>query len=237
MFRKLSEFIVKPLLSFIYPEVCIICKNRIEGNEFCVCINCWLEFKECESTSKEFILFSNRIKSDNLIKNFIALYIFEREGKFQEAIHYLKYKNVKSIGFKLGEELGKKLNKKFGEIDIITSVPLHKLKERERGYNQADFICKGISKVTGYHFIPNILRRIKYTQTQTELNFQQRKENVENAFCINNNYRKYIKDKNVLLVDDVITTGATIIAAANVLKQTEAKCIYIASAGLAAFEE
>lgn len=199
-----------------------------------ICHECWNSFSVITETNSDFIILLNRFASGGVIKDFTSSFLFEKEGKFQEAIHLLKYKGIKSVGLKLGTSVGEEIKKKdFGTIDIVAPVPLHKLKLRERGYNQTDFICKGISQITEYATIFDLITRSKYTQSQTALTFQQRRENVCEAFCLNEKYKGLIKDKVVLLVDDVITTGATIEAAGRVLKSAGAKNVFAASAGLA----
>lgn len=233
MFEWFKHHFVRPIIDFIYPPICFLCNNPLEIPELCVCYDCWSQFKKVDINSSEYILLKDRFNEENIIEKFTSLYIFEKEGKFQEVIHLLKYRNIKLVGVRLGRELGEKIKHDLGEIDILTAIPLHKLKLRERGYNQVDYICKGISDILGVEFRRNIIVRNRYTKTQTELNFQERKENVKDAFSVNRKYLSEIKDKIVLVIDDVITTGATITAAGQVLKNAGCKSIYAASTGLA----
>lgn len=186
-----------------------------------------------ETNSIEYQILMERLKNDGVIDKFSSLYIFQKDGRFQEVIHLLKYKNIKSIGIRLGRELGEKIRNEMGKIDCVVSIPLHRLKLKERGYNQVDCICLGISNELGIKFKRDILVRNRYTRTQTELNFQERKENVKDAFDINDKYINELRDKVAIVVDDVITTGATITSAGKVLKDNGCKAVYAASVGLA----
>lgn len=233
MFKWLKNILFKPILDFIYPPICFLCNNYLEFPELCICSDCWSQFKKVEADSRELLLLTDRFRIEGIIDKFTSLYVFEKNGKFQEVIHLLKYRNIKAVGIRLGRELGLKIVNEFSKIDFLTAVPLHKLKLRERGYNQVDYICRGISEMLGIEFKRDIIFRTRYTKTQTELNFQERKENVKDAFCVNKKYLGEIKNKNVLIIDDVITTGATITAAGQVLKQSGFKSIFAASVGLA----
>lgn len=233
MLKWLKNFFIDPILNFVYPPVCFLCNQLIEDAKFCVCIKCWSEFKKVEKSSIEFQLLMERFKNDGIIDKFCSLYIFEKDGKFQETIHLLKYKKIKSIGITFGRELGVKIENELGKFDFLTAVPLHKLKFRERGYNQVDYICRGISEVSGIEFKNDLIIRTRYTKTQTELTFLERKENVKDAFSVNRKYFELLKDAVVVVVDDVITTGSTVASAGQVLKEAGCKTIYAASVGLA----
>ncbi|MDI6804723.1 MAG: double zinc ribbon domain-containing protein, partial [Bacteroidota bacterium] len=214
----LKQNLLKPILDFIFPPVCFLCQKIIDDGDGKICTECWNSFTVVSDTHPDYIILQNRFTSGGVIEDFTSPFLFEKEGKFQEAIHLLKYKGIKSVGLKLGLAVVEKINQNsFGTIDIVAPVPLHKLKLRERGYNQTDFICKGISQLTEYIAIYDLITRLKYTQSQTTLTFQQRKENVSDAFVLNHKYKDLVKDKVVLLIDDVITTGATIEAVGRVL--------------------
>jgi len=117
------------------------------------------------------------------------------------------------------------------KIDIIIPVPLHKVKERERGYNQSFYIAKGISENNNLIIDKTSLQRVYYTTTQTKLNLLQRKSNIKNAFLVKDNNN--IANKNILLVDDVVTTGSTINECARVLLENGAQKVYVSSIAIA----
>lgn len=234
MFTTLYKNIIIPFVDFIYPSVCFLCNKRIDTRNEKICKSCWSSFTKIDDDHPAYIELKDRLISSSYIKNFIACYLFEKEGKFQEAVHLLKYVGIKSIGIKLGQEIGKKILNTItndGRINFIVPIPLHKLKNRERGYNQSDYLCGGISDIINVDSVNNLLIRKINTKSQTVLNFQARKLNVSDAFELNPKYN--IKGENILLVDDVVTTGATIEAAAKVLFEAGAHQIYAASAGAA----
>jgi ComF family protein len=119
------------------------------------------------------------------------------------------------------------------KYNIIIPVPLHRTKQRERGYNQSEYVCTGIYEILNLEVIPNGLKRIRYTKTQTKLNREERKENVTNAFELNEKYLNKIQGKNIILVDDVITTGATILECGRILKANNCGKILTCSIALA----
>lgn len=157
------------------------------------------------------------------------MYEFIKDGKFQTAIHHLKYQNKPKVGLLLGLELGKNLLKIdwFNEIDLIIPVPLHKMKKISRGYNQSLLIAKGIQKYSNKQLEPKLVKRVRFTKTQTKLTIEQRRENVLNAFKVND--RTKIFGKSILIVDDVCTTGSTSSELAKTLLQNGAKQVSLAT--------
>jgi ComF family protein len=167
------------------------------------------------------------------IHDLISCYVFEKEGPFQHIAHALKYKEYTSLGVELGKRLGQFALDWNLKVDIIIPVPLHPIKQRERGYNQSDFIARGASLILGIPFAPYIVRRIRYTQTQTKLNLEERRKNMEAAFESLPGAEKIVTGKHCLLIDDVITTGATTNSCAQSLLATGAATITAASVALA----
>ena len=141
-------------------------------------------------------------------------------------------RNSKSEYF-LGRTLADniKSNRPDWNIDLIVPVPLHKLKKAERGYNQSFYIAKGIGKFLGITFSDRIVKRIKYTESQTTMTLNKREENISGAFRVRN--KNAIKNKSILIVDDVITTGATISECGKILLEAGAEKIYAASIAIA----
>ncbi len=221
-------------VNFLYPNICFICKSQIEESGITrICNKCWSEITIINETFEEY-----KIKKQQLlifgIDDFFSLYLFEKEKKIQNIIHQLKYEQKTKFGFELGKKIGEEVLKtKKIEADFLIPIPLHSLKLRERTYNQSEMIAKGISFITKIPTNTKILYRRKNTQSQTHLNFEERQINVSDAFEIRN--KKIIENKNIILIDDVITTGATIGEAAKELKKNGAKLIYAASSALTQF--
>ncbi len=137
-------------------------------------------------------------------------FYFAKESLLQHLIHQLKYKSNQQIGTYLGELMGSSLlnSNRFNNIDYLVPLPLYPDRERKRGYNQATVICNGISTVLNVPVLTGNIARKRFTDTQTKKHRTERWENVAGSFVINNPEK--LEGKNLLLVDDVITTGATL---------------------------
>jgi ComF family protein len=139
----------------------------------------------------------------------------------QHLMHQLKYRGNKELGIYLGRLMGHALNEsnRFRFVDALIPLPLFPLKEKKRGYNQATVLCEGIAEVLAKPILKNVITRTTYTDSQTKKNRVQRWENMEGRFELVN--AEVIKDKHILLVDDVITTGATLEACGAELLEAE----------------
>ncbi len=219
------------LSDFLFPRFCLTCNEKLNTNQKYFCLGCSKELKEAEThfIKKEY---QRKFASDNIISGLFSLYVFEADQPIQDIIHHLKYGKRFRAGIFLGKQVGEKLLKVFPEsnIDIFIPVPLFHSKEAERGFNQSDFIARGISKVYGKPVKTDILKRVKNTKTQTKLNITERMENMDGAFIISN--PEIIRGKTIAMADDVITTGATIKECAKVLKQNGAKDVFAVSVAI-----
>jgi ComF family protein len=139
-----------------------------------------------------------------------AAYYFSRQSPIRMAIHHLKYKNKPDIGLMIGREFGRKLRESdfFKTVDGIIPVPLHPRKERLRGYNQSTMFAKGLSEAMEVPMLDKVLLRSAFTQTQTRKKRMERFQNVDAVFEVRK--PETISGKHLLLVDDVLTTGATL---------------------------
>ena len=174
-----------------------------------------------------------RLIAEGGISDLISCFVFEKNGPFQHIAHALKYQEYKSLGRELGTRIGKVLGDGNVDIDILIPLPLHRIKLRERGYNQSEFIARGIASVIGKPVVLNTVRRTRHTQTQTKLNIEERRKNMEHAFELIPQTANILQEKKCLLVDDVITTGATMNSCAQVLLSSGVSSIIAASAALA----
>lgn len=160
----------------------------------------------------------------------MSLFVFEKEGPFQAIVHALKYSGIQQLGTELGRRLGSALRDEGVHADAVVPVPLHKRKLRERGFNQSLLIARGISGVLGIPVRADLVRRTRWTQTQTALSKEERKQNVEDAFECG---EADLSGLRIIVVDDVITTGATLEAVANALRASKAEGVTAASAAIA----
>ncbi len=220
--------IISELFDFIVPRFCISCDVQLTTNEIFTCKSCMAQIKFLSDAeiSKEN---KRKFKETNFVDDYTSLYVFEESGKLQDLIHALKYSKKFKIGIFLGNILGEQKADSINSwnADLVIPVPLFHLKKIERGYNQAYFIAKGISKNLGIKTNTSIAKRIKDTATQTKLNKIERNDNMQNAFSIRK--PKLVKGKSVIVVDDVITTGTTILELAKMLKENGATKVYALS--------
>ena len=177
--------------------------------------------------------YERKFSESKIISDFYPLLVFEKDSPLQHVIHQIKYLKKFLLAVELGKMLGNSLlkNKSEWKVDIILPVPLHSLKKAERGFNQSFYIAKGINKVTNLPVSQAILKRKRYTESQTQKNLIERAENMSEAFLVKRPDK--VAGKNVLLIDDVITTGATIRECGKILQECEAVNIYAASIALA----
>ncbi len=222
---------VKSILDFILPRTCVSCKNNLDAKEEIICKKCETLIIPAEE-DKIKIEFEKKFLSDGIIKDFTARFIFFDKTPIQDLLHELKYNGKFRVGIFIGEEIYETQKEKLlsWDIDFIIPVPLYSLKKAERGYNQSYFIAKGISNKLKVPVAEEFLKRNRHTQSQTKLNIEQRKENMKSAFEVKKQNK--LKDKNFLLIDDVITTGATITECARELKNKGAKNVYAVCAAL-----
>ncbi len=221
------------LIHLLYPNLCEGCRKPLVGQEHVLCLACAAEMPETGYNNipgnETEMRFAGRIP----YKHAASLAYFTNEGLLQHFMHGLKYKNQKQIGYYLGEQLGKSLMETnwINEIDCIVPVPLHPAKEAARGYNQSLLIAEGMSKITEIPVLTGILSRNRQTESQTKKTRSERVENMKDAFSVLD--WSFIKNKHILLCDDVLTTGATLEACGLALLMEESVKISIATIGIA----
>ncbi|MCF6364950.1 MAG: ComF family protein [Bacteroidales bacterium] len=203
-----------------FPKNCEACNTNLIKGETTLCTDCLYEIPKTNFHQQEDNPLNRLFYGITKIKYSTAFYFFKKGSKFQILIHKLKYNEQKELGVELGRMAGREIkNSLFEDIDIIIPVPLHPAKKRLRGYNQSEMICKGLSEILEKESLTNVLVRHIYTQTQTKKNIEERRKNVNSAFKVINS--ELIQEKHILLVDDVITTGSTLVACANELLKTK----------------
>lgn len=208
---------IDDFISLIYPNICASCGNSLWKHEKVICTFCDFHLPRTnfhlERDNPVTRSFWGRAK----IESGAALYYFNKGNRVQQLIHQLKYKDRKDIGQVLGEKYGAYLKHSpfFNNIELIVPVPLHKKKRMKRGYNQSEEFAKGLGKSMGVGVDPYALIRNKATETQTRKSRYKRWENVADMFSAPHPDR--LVGKHVLLVDDVITTGATLEACATAI--------------------
>lgn len=224
--------ILKDLSRIIFPDFCIHCGVPLVGDEKYLCTNCLLEISWARHAAIQDNETELRLAGHIPCQSGAALMIFQKGHVTQSIIHHIKYHGFISLGLRYGRLLGQELKDtgRFNEIDYIIPVPLHWLKKIRRGYNQSELICQGISQIFGVPILKNNLVRTKYTQTQTNKNRAERQENMQGVFKVR--HPEQLKGKHILLIDDIITTGATFDACYQALKHIPDLRISVAALGL-----
>ncbi len=222
------------LSHLFYPSLCEGCNKTLLPEEEILCLNCnvynlprtaYHHIPENETAMR----FTGRIRFERAT----SLAYFTPDGLLQHLLHELKYNNKKAIGIYLGKQLAYDLAQvNFTEgIDAIIPIPLHPKKEAERGYNQSLLIAEGMTDVLGIPVRERLLTRRRHTESQTKKTRAERLENMQEAFAVNEGANM---PKHVLLVDDVLTTGATLESAALALSKAAPSIkISIATIGIA----
>ena len=213
--------ILKDLFYLFYPKLCTVCGLKLVENETSICTNCrhdlpltnFLEYRDNKVTQ----IFYGRF----LIEKAYSLLFYRKKGITQKLIHDLKYKGNEEIGIFFGNWLGEilKENKEFNDIDFIIPVPLHPKKLKERGYNQVTKFGERLSEYLQTPLVEDYLIRISSTKTQTFKSRFERFSNNGTKFMLQNH--THFNNKHILLIDDVITTGATIEACAKEFRNSE----------------
>jgi len=217
--KKQFQFVKDGFINLLFPEICLACETELSARENHICYTCWESihltyfegFKEPSSLDK---LFWGRV---NLEATY-ALFYFQKGKASQKLLHALKYQFKGNIGVYLGSFAATKLvdHPIFKEVQALIPVPLHTKKVFIRGYNQSEKIAQGIASVWKIPVIQQEVLKTKHTESQTRKDQFQRWENVTSIFKVKGDLSKY---QHVAIVDDVITTGATIESIAKELKE------------------
>jgi len=201
---------LKQFLNLFFPKVCVGCKNMLIHQEKILCVECLYDLPVTNLHKHDSKVISNIFYGTVVLEHATALFYFPKQGVVRQLIHQLKYRNQKEISSYLGEWLGVELIESgyYNDIDVIVPVPLHKKRMKSRGYNQVEGFGKEIALSLNTVYNDTTLLKIKNTTTQTVKDRLTRWRNVETIFEVND--LKTLEGKHILLVDDVITTGATI---------------------------
>ncbi|MBN2807629.1 MAG: ComF family protein [Prolixibacteraceae bacterium] len=217
----------------IYPNLCITCDNPMMKQEKLLCTNCLIElprtYYHLVNGNPVEQIFWGRVS----VEKATAYFIFQKGSRYQKLIHQLKYKGAREVGIEMGRMYGNELKQTsyFDAVDLIIPVPLHPVKEQKRGYNQSLLIAEGLAQSLGKPVEFKSLYRKEFTETQTRKGRYDRWENVNSLFAVKN--ETALSGKHLLLVDDIVTTGATLEACTAVLLEVPGVKVSIATLGYA----
>lgn len=224
---------MKNLINLLFPKVCYACNHLLSDQEVDLCTSCRHELPvtnyhtdKSQAISK---IFYGRVK----IEQATALLKFNKKGKVQRLLHHLKYRGHERISGTLGSWLGHELKSiaSYQSIDVVIPVPLHKRKLKKRGYNQVAQFGIELAKAINAEYNDTVLVKISNTKTQVFKNRVARWINSQEIFSLQN--KEQIKGKHILLVDDIITTGATIEACTSILQKAGNVKISVATMAIA----
>lgn len=224
-------------VGLIYPELCLSCDTRVPSNEsndqLPICNRCHRDLAIAEPD-----LIVQRLarlpSAKEVFDKVFSLWVFDDGGVIQRLQHRIKYQNQPELGRKVGRHLGRRISGQTAQsaYDFVVPVPLAKTRQLERGYNQSEMIGNGIVEfLDGAQLEPDLLERSRSTRSQTDLSRADRWTNVSDAFELRTDAD--LANKRILLVDDILTTGATVTAAALPMRQAGA-IVDLAVFGIAA---
>lgn len=206
------------ILSLFFPELCIICGENLTQGELHICKRCLTEIPRTNYHLQSNNPVEKKFWGKVPIYRGTSFYFFTKGSPFQKVLHELKYKDNKEVGKVLAKYAAADLldSPDFSSVDVIIPVPLHPKKLKIRGYNQSDWIGMGLSEILGCPLNTTALIRKKENTTQTKKSVFERFENTAGIFELINTDE--LRNKHVLIVDDVLTTGSTIEAVVNALQ-------------------
>lgn len=227
---------LRSFFSLVFPNRCEACGALLVQGERVLCTTCryklprtnyWLQ----KGNPVEQV-FWGRVQ----VESACSLFFMGKGSKYRKLLHKLKYSNRPQVGVELGRLLGAELTKAplYQDIDAVIPIPLHLKRQRKRGYNQSEKIAQGISLSFGKPMWNKVLYRRFHNETQTKKSREERMKNVENVFALHPEKLEMFENKHILLVDDVLTTGATIEACVAAIRQVVDCKISVATLAAAA---
>lgn len=234
--KSIKTFGMKAINDFIrliFPVTCAACGEVLVNNERIICMSCNYTLPRTnfhyDQNNPVARIFWGRIR----IENATALYYFNKGSRFRHLIHELKYNGRKDIGIELGRIFGYELKvvEEFHKLDLVIPVPLHRKKQKRRGFNQSEYIARGISEALCKPLDVISFIRSVHSSTQTRKSRYDRWLNVEGIFKVTN--QQVFNGKHILIVDDVITTGATLEACATEILKVEGTKVSVVALAMA----
>lgn len=231
MFRSVRRWIHDAMAS-VFPSSCLCCGGRLLGGEQYVCASCLGSWPyPTLITDPKDNLFVRRFWGTVSAVNGVTVFNYFPQGEMKNVIHDMKYRHQADLCRFMGRVMGSKelVRSMLCEADCLIPVPITEQRRQERGYNQSELLCEGISSITGTPVVTEALLRTKFQDSQTTLNEAMRRENVVDAFALGDTTK--IEGKHVVIVDDIVTTGSTLLECMFVMKDVPGIKISVLSLG------
>lgn len=221
------------LVQTLFPSSCACCNDVLMPGEKQICINCLSKLAATLYTSHDDNRTERMLMGRVHLQKASSIYVFRQGNTVQKLIHAMKFHGNSDLCLYMGRQMGLELilSGRFDDIDLLVPVPLHWRRRLSRGYNQSELLCRGISQITKRPMNCRALVRHRYTHQQSLQDSADRQQNVEGAFSLRR--PDDLCGKHILLVDDVLTTGATLVSCCDALKEVKGIKISIATLTIA----
>lgn len=219
------------LLHLLYPHNCEGCGSALVSDAQFLCTRCIHRLPATGFFNKPGNPVEKTFYGRLPLQHAAAVYYFTKGSLLQHLLVQLKYKNNREAGYFLGRMLGHALAnaERFAGVEVLVPLPLNPQKEFIRGYNQSALLCEGIREIWKKPVLANAITRTRFTETQTHRNRISRWQNMENVFAVTE--PQWLTNKHILLVDDVVTTGATLEACGSSILEIPGTQLSVAAAG------
>ncbi len=212
--------IISDIADLLLPRACPVCGKVLSAHERYVCSGCMLDLPRTLLHEHQFNTMEQLFAGKTPIERATGYFFYEKDNRYAGILHSIKYYNNPKLGQWLAAKFATELLQSgfFDGIDMIIPIPLHRSKLALRGYNQSEYIARGISEATGIPVATDIVKAVKPHATQTRKGIYERYLNTRGIFGISHPER--LEGKHILIVDDVVTTGATIMSCAELLNSS-----------------
>ena len=228
--------IFNSFIDTLFPRICPVCNNVLLSHEKHICTKCRIDIPITRYHMQEFNAMEQLFAGKTPIEKAVGYFFYEKGNPYSNILHNIKYRNNPQLGQYVAKLFAQELLSRdiFKDIDCIIPIPLHHRKKIQRGYNQSEYIAKGFSEVFDIPVHNNIIIAHKSHESQTNKGIYERWLNTQNIFSAQDT--QVLENKHVLIVDDVVTTGATLLSAALTIASVPNIKISLATLGVARLE-
>lgn len=204
----------------VMPRVCPVCGQALDGDEAWLCRKCLAQLPRTRYEEVNFNTMEQHFAGKVPIERATAYFFYEKGSPFASILHDIKYHGVPKMGRWLTARAVRDMqgSRFFDDIDVVTAVPLHRSKLAHRGYNQSEYLARGITDALGIPYV-ELLKALRPHATQTHKGALERWQNIQGNYALNDKTFRLMDGKHILLVDDVVTTGSTLTVCATLLRQ------------------